>query len=62
MKWDYRVEKWSCEESAENLSKLGVDGWELTSVVQLISSHDGTGRTRLVFYFKKPIKEALLDE
>ena len=57
MKWEYKKVDTSCELSTIELDKLGMDGWELVSVVQ-VSSVRYTARVRIntsstVYYFKR---------
>jgi hypothetical protein len=60
MKWEYNKVYASDELTIVELNKLGSDGWELVSVIQLISHKYVSGvyvnTSSLVYHFKKPIE------
>ena len=54
MKWEYRTGPYISGEDAETfLNKMGNDGWELVSAVELYSA--GV----ITFFFKRPKSESI---
>lgn len=57
MKWEYKKVDTPCELSTTKLDKLGVDGWELVSVVQVSSvryvANVRINTSSMVYYFKR---------
>ena len=57
MKWEYKKVDTPCELSTIELDKLGADGWELVSVVQVSSvryvANVRVNTSSMVYYFKR---------
>lgn len=60
MRWEYKKVDVSRELTSIELNRLGLDGWELVSVVQTSSvryiAEVRINTTSMVYYFKRPIE------
>lgn len=58
MKWEYKKVDTPYELSTTELYKLGINGWELVSVVQVSSvryvANIRVNTSSIVYYFKRP--------